>query len=165
MILTQTPLSRPQGWSYVGDRLLSAVVPYEETGWYDGQLWVKPPEVSPALLFDLGVGQACQCIQSREEGEGDGLKDGTGGAFLDGFGGGEQLGFEQKEALHFVCARSACRCRYTWGARDLYAHSEQSLVLLHAHEGDADEVHRSIGGGQILARDRLLGAYKVRGGG
>ncbi|MCO5568240.1 hypothetical protein L7F22_021936 [Adiantum nelumboides] len=26
------------GWSYVGNRLLSAVVPYEETGWYDGQL-------------------------------------------------------------------------------------------------------------------------------
>ncbi|KAG8642691.1 protein CONSERVED IN THE GREEN LINEAGE AND DIATOMS 27, chloroplastic isoform X3 [Manihot esculenta] len=33
------------GWSYVGDRLLSAVVPYEESGWYDGQMWVKPPEV------------------------------------------------------------------------------------------------------------------------
>jgi len=33
------------GWSYVGDRLLSAVVPYEETGWYDGQLFVKPPEI------------------------------------------------------------------------------------------------------------------------
>ncbi|OVA17073.1 Uncharacterized protein family Ycf36 [Macleaya cordata] len=33
------------GWSYVGDRLLSAVVAYEETGWYDGQMWVKPPEV------------------------------------------------------------------------------------------------------------------------
>ncbi|OAO90135.1 CGLD27 [Arabidopsis thaliana] len=34
------------GWSYVGDRLLSAVIPYEESGWYDGQMWVKPPEVS-----------------------------------------------------------------------------------------------------------------------
>ncbi|PHT56753.1 hypothetical protein CQW23_05239 [Capsicum baccatum] len=33
------------GWSYVGDRLLSAVIPYEETGWYDGQMWVKPPEI------------------------------------------------------------------------------------------------------------------------
>ncbi|XP_039000765.1 protein CONSERVED IN THE GREEN LINEAGE AND DIATOMS 27, chloroplastic-like isoform X1 [Hibiscus syriacus] len=33
------------GWSYVGDRLLSAVIPYEETGWYDGQMWVKPPVV------------------------------------------------------------------------------------------------------------------------
>jgi hypothetical protein len=34
-----------QGWSYVGDRLLSAVIPYEESGWYDGQMWVKPPEI------------------------------------------------------------------------------------------------------------------------
>ncbi|RZC66392.1 hypothetical protein C5167_010084 [Papaver somniferum] len=33
------------GWSYVGDRLLSAVVPYEESGWYDGQMYVKPPEI------------------------------------------------------------------------------------------------------------------------
>ncbi|CAK7337787.1 unnamed protein product [Dovyalis caffra] len=33
------------GWSYIGDRLLSAVIPYEESGWYDGQMWVKPPEV------------------------------------------------------------------------------------------------------------------------
>ncbi|KAJ4714759.1 DUF1230 family protein [Melia azedarach] len=33
------------GWTYVGDRLLSAVIPYEESGWYDGQMWVKPPEV------------------------------------------------------------------------------------------------------------------------
>jgi hypothetical protein len=31
-------------WSYVGNRLLSAVVEYEETGWYDGQLFVKPPK-------------------------------------------------------------------------------------------------------------------------
>lgn len=33
------------GWAYVGGRLLSAAVEYEETGWYDGQLFVKPPEV------------------------------------------------------------------------------------------------------------------------
>lgn len=33
------------GWSYVGDRLLSAVIPYEESGWYDGQMWAKPPEI------------------------------------------------------------------------------------------------------------------------
>ena len=39
----------PQGWSYVGDRLLSAVIPYEESGWYDGQMWVKPTEVSISL--------------------------------------------------------------------------------------------------------------------
>jgi len=40
-----------QGWSYVGDRLLSAVIPYEESGWYDGQMWVKPPEVSFLTLI------------------------------------------------------------------------------------------------------------------
>lgn len=39
-----------QGWSYVGDRLLSAVIPYEESGWYDGQMWVKPPEVRYILI-------------------------------------------------------------------------------------------------------------------
>ncbi|CAM6087176.1 unnamed protein product [Calypogeia fissa] len=33
------------GWAYVGNRLFSATVEYEETGWYDGQIWVKPPEV------------------------------------------------------------------------------------------------------------------------
>lgn len=30
------------GWSYVCDRLLRGTVFYEETGWYDGQLWSKP---------------------------------------------------------------------------------------------------------------------------
>ncbi|KAF2295494.1 hypothetical protein GH714_033055 [Hevea brasiliensis] len=33
------------GWSYAGDRLLSAVIPHEESGWYHGQTRVKPPEV------------------------------------------------------------------------------------------------------------------------
>lgn len=33
------------GWAYVGNRLLSATVEYEETGWYDGEIWVKTPEV------------------------------------------------------------------------------------------------------------------------
>ncbi|KAL0910085.1 hypothetical protein M5K25_021023 [Dendrobium thyrsiflorum] len=33
------------GWAYVGNRLLSATVDYEETGWYDGQIWAKTPEV------------------------------------------------------------------------------------------------------------------------
>lgn len=42
-----------QGWSYVGDRLLSAVVPYEESGWYDGQMWVKPPEVGTFSSFSF----------------------------------------------------------------------------------------------------------------
>ncbi|MGB7440968.1 MAG: CGLD27 family protein [Coleofasciculaceae cyanobacterium] len=33
------------GWSYVCDRLLRETIFYEESGWYDGQTWVKPPEV------------------------------------------------------------------------------------------------------------------------
>ena len=33
------------GWKYVNDRLMTATLPYEETGWYDGQFFVKPPEI------------------------------------------------------------------------------------------------------------------------
>lgn len=33
------------GWSYVGSRLFQETIVYEETGWYDGQTWIKPPEV------------------------------------------------------------------------------------------------------------------------
>ncbi|XP_057468548.1 uncharacterized protein ycf36-like, partial [Actinidia eriantha] len=31
------------GWSYVGNRLLSVTVEYEETGWYDGQMSKSTP--------------------------------------------------------------------------------------------------------------------------
>nr|YP_009504567.1 hypothetical protein [Cyanophora sudae]AWW13677.1 hypothetical protein [Cyanophora sudae] len=41
------------GWSYICQRLLSATVSYEESGWYDGQVWVKPSEV---LIKDRLVG-------------------------------------------------------------------------------------------------------------
>ena len=30
------------GWHYVFKRLISEKVPYEESGWYDGQIWIKP---------------------------------------------------------------------------------------------------------------------------
>lgn len=33
------------GWVYVKTRLLNTKVFYEESGWYDGQTWEKPPEV------------------------------------------------------------------------------------------------------------------------
>lgn len=33
------------GWSYVRDRLTCETVEYEESGWYDGQRWEKPPQV------------------------------------------------------------------------------------------------------------------------
>lgn len=33
------------GWSYIRDRLMSPIIFYEESGWYDGQTWTKPHEV------------------------------------------------------------------------------------------------------------------------
>ncbi len=30
------------GWSYLRDRLYQARISYEESGWYDGQIWEKP---------------------------------------------------------------------------------------------------------------------------
>ena len=42
------------GWSYVGDRLLSAAVAYEETGWYDGQVNVCAVCCNAAVFHNLG---------------------------------------------------------------------------------------------------------------
>ena len=39
------------GWSHVGGRLRQQAVPYEESGWYDGQVWVKPEDVVIAISF------------------------------------------------------------------------------------------------------------------
>lgn len=33
------------GWSYVVKRLLSATIFYEESGWYDGQIWTKTADM------------------------------------------------------------------------------------------------------------------------
>jgi len=33
------------GWKYIRDRLSNETVFYEESGWYDGQYWLKPAEV------------------------------------------------------------------------------------------------------------------------
>ena len=32
------------GWNYIYKRLLSEKIIYEESGWYDGQIWEKPIE-------------------------------------------------------------------------------------------------------------------------
>jgi len=48
VVIVTAPLldcDSPQGWQHVGDRLISATVEYEETGWYDGQTWVKTPQI------------------------------------------------------------------------------------------------------------------------
>nr|YP_010338562.1 hypothetical protein MW432_pgp069 [Rhodaphanes brevistipitata]UNJ18512.1 hypothetical protein [Rhodaphanes brevistipitata] len=39
LILLRTYL----GWSYISKRLLSATIAYEESGWYDGEIWIKRP--------------------------------------------------------------------------------------------------------------------------
>ena len=41
------------GWSYILYRLFSATVFYEESGWYDGQMWLKTPEI---IIKDRLVG-------------------------------------------------------------------------------------------------------------
>ena len=33
------------GWSHIYKRLTSEIVEYEESGWYDGQIWIKPIEL------------------------------------------------------------------------------------------------------------------------
>jgi len=30
------------GWKHIFNRLISERVEYEESGWYDGQVWLKP---------------------------------------------------------------------------------------------------------------------------
>eukprot|EP00241_Pyramimonas_parkeae_P012494 CAMPEP_0114234058 /NCGR_PEP_ID=MMETSP0058-20121206/5511_1 /TAXON_ID=36894 /ORGANISM="Pyramimonas parkeae, CCMP726" /LENGTH=293 /DNA_ID=CAMNT_0001345721 /DNA_START=282 /DNA_END=1163 /DNA_ORIENTATION=+ len=44
-VVTALVLRLYLGWDYVKRRLLSATVEYEETGWYDSQVWVKPAEI------------------------------------------------------------------------------------------------------------------------
>jgi len=33
------------GWNYIYKRLTSETIEYEESGWYDGQIWIKPIEL------------------------------------------------------------------------------------------------------------------------
>ncbi|VEP11988.1 conserved membrane hypothetical protein [Hyella patelloides LEGE 07179] len=51
------------GWSYVCDRLYQERISYEESGWYDGQVWLKPESM---LTRDrLIVGYEVQPILDR----------------------------------------------------------------------------------------------------
>lgn len=45
VFLALTLLRLYLGWSYVRDRLSQETIVYEESGWYDGQTWTKPPEI------------------------------------------------------------------------------------------------------------------------
>ena len=33
------------GWMHIYKRLTSEIIEYEESGWYDGQIWIKPIEL------------------------------------------------------------------------------------------------------------------------
>jgi|TARA_B110000977_G_C11028465_1_gene474224 small-conductance mechanosensitive channel len=52
-IMTLLCLRSYLGWQYIYSRLMEATVPYEESGWYDGQVWIKPPQI---LLQDRLIG-------------------------------------------------------------------------------------------------------------
>lgn len=53
-ILTIVFLRVYLGWNYVYQRLIQATIAYEESGWYDGQIWVKTTE---ALIQDRLIGK------------------------------------------------------------------------------------------------------------
>tara|TARA_B100000212_G_C27241704_1_gene476194 strand:- start:548 stop:796 length:249 start_codon:yes stop_codon:yes gene_type:complete len=45
------------GWNHIYKRLRSERVEYEESGWYDGQVWIKPIELKEkeSLIASLEV--------------------------------------------------------------------------------------------------------------
>ena len=45
------------GWNHIYKRLRSEKVEYEESGWYDGQTWIKPVELKEkeSLIASLEV--------------------------------------------------------------------------------------------------------------
>jgi hypothetical protein len=45
IVLTLMVIRLYLGWSYIGDRLNQEKIIYEESGWYDGQAWEKPPSI------------------------------------------------------------------------------------------------------------------------
>ena len=54
------------GWLHVGQRLQQAAVFYEESGWYDGQMWQKPEEIlnRDRLIMDYQVKPVLQRVRN-----------------------------------------------------------------------------------------------------
>jgi hypothetical protein len=54
------------GWLHVGQRLQQPAVPYEESGWYDGQIWQKPEDVlnRDRLIMDYQVKPILQRVKN-----------------------------------------------------------------------------------------------------
>lgn len=53
LIFTTWILRLYLAWIYIYDRLMNATVTYEESGWYDGQTWIKTNEI---LIQDRLIG-------------------------------------------------------------------------------------------------------------
>lgn len=53
LVLTLLVLRFYLAWEYIYNRLMNASINYEESGWYDGQTWVKTNEI---LIQDRLVG-------------------------------------------------------------------------------------------------------------
>ena len=45
VILILILLQLTSGWYHIKGRLKKKAIFYEESGWYDGQFWIKPPEM------------------------------------------------------------------------------------------------------------------------
>jgi hypothetical protein len=54
------------GWSYIEKRLLSPTIEYEESGWYDGQIWVKPIKIlkQDRLIYSYKVYPILQRVKN-----------------------------------------------------------------------------------------------------
>lgn len=146
-------------WSYVRDRLLSATVEYEETGWYDGQTYVKDPEmlardrllgtyvVRPIVerlrktLLACGLGvfvslAALNAIDAPEYGvDGDAAYDGGGG-----------------NAVSFYDARSAARYEPPATPEELAAEEAEEAEELARYEAAMDRYARDNARGGAEAR-------------
>jgi hypothetical protein len=44
-------------WKYVSDRLYQPTIPYEESGWYDGKIWIKPKSIllQDRLIYEYKI--------------------------------------------------------------------------------------------------------------
>mgnify|MGYP000861226365 CR=1 FL=1 len=44
-------------WKYVSDRLYQPTIPYEESGWYDGKIWLKPKSIllQDRLIYEYKI--------------------------------------------------------------------------------------------------------------
>ncbi|CAI5958727.1 unnamed protein product [Closterium sp. NIES-65] len=129
------------GWSYIGNRLFSATVEYEETGWYDGQVWVKTPELlaRDRLLASYKVGRVAHTQQ-------------ISCFFLASLDAQVLVKTTRPELL----ARDRLLASYKVGR---VAHTQQISCFFLASL-DAQVLVKTTRP-ELLARDRLLASYKV----